>query len=76
MEKGGARLLKFVTTMICTVVPIIKVSEAGTPLTIVTVCVLPSCVKVKVPGGDSVPAAYKSHTLVLSGKRMLGSNAV
>ena len=30
----------------------------------------------KVPVGDSVPDAYRSHTLVLSGEIMLGLSAI
>ena len=49
VEKGGVELSKFVTTTVIIVLLKLKVNPAGSPLSIVTACVMPSCVKVKVP---------------------------
>ena len=67
VEKAGG-ISKFVTVMTSTEVLVVSVNTAGIPLTIVSCTIsLLSCVLVKVPGGDSVPAEYVSHIMVLSG---------
>ena len=66
VENGGG-ISKFVTIMTVTAVLVVVVNTAGTPLTIVSCHVTPLCeVLVKVPTGDSVPAAYLSQLSVSS----------
>ena len=65
VENGGGDS-KLVTVMTIIEVPYAVVITAGSPLTILSTNVAPPAVKVKVPGGDSVPAAYGSHILLSS----------
>ena len=66
MEKAGG-ISKLVTVVTVSEKLLVLVNTAGTPLTIVSLYVVLPVVMVKVPAGDSVPAACRSHILVSSG---------